>query len=55
MSSKFVTAAAQRKKLKAVKAYCDETGLGVPEGMVAVEGYLAKEDQQSDSERPEDD
>ena len=43
------------KKLKAVKAYCDETGLGVPEGMVAVEGYLAKEEQQSDSERPEDD
>ena len=45
----------EAKKLKAVRAYCDETGLGVPEGRVAVEGYLAKEEQQSDSERPEDD
>ena len=45
----------EAKKLKAVRAYCDETGLGVPEGRVAVEGYLAKEEQQSDSVRPEDD
>lgn len=38
-------------KLEAVKAYCNETGLGVAEAKAAVDDYVAKQEQQGEPEQ----